>query len=479
MDQTFSSYTHIPECPIKQYPFAYFIGIGGIGMSALARLLVAKGCRVFGYDRTDTDLVKTLRAEGITIHCEETIAAIPETIRTHPTQTLVVYTPAIPDNSPLLGYCSKQGYALQTRAALLGAISNTLPTVAVAGTHGKTTTSALIAHMLHHSTLPMVAFVGGVVQGYETNLLHNSAFDAVELMVAEADEFNRSFLHLCPTHSIVTSMDADHPETYASLADMEASYLQFLRQTTQTIVVHHKVADRLQIGSDHPATCLTYGLHQGAVQATNIVADPRGSCFDCVTKDTCMTGVQLPLPGFHNIENALAAIVLCLKLGLSQTDIRLALAGFPGIKRRFSFVLENEHVVCIDDYAHHPMEIKALVASVRTLYPHSHLTILFQPHLFSRTHAYYKAFSEQLSLADRVLLLPIYPAREAPMPGVTAELILHALTCKQKSLVTMAALETLLTPLPEAKHQVFLLVGAGDIGEAVVGITDLLRRLFR
>ncbi|HLP34663.1 MAG TPA: UDP-N-acetylmuramate--L-alanine ligase [Amoebophilaceae bacterium] len=464
---------------MKQYPFAYFIGIGGIGMSALARLLAAKGCRVFGYDRTDADLVKTLRAEGITIHCEETIEAIPEAIRTHPTQTLVVYTPAIPDNSPLLVYCRKQGYALQTRAALLGAISNTLPTVAVAGTHGKTTTSALVAHLLHHSTLPMIAFVGGVVQGYETNLLHNCALDAVELMIAEADEFNRSFLHLHPTHSIVTSMDADHPETYVSLADMEASYLEFLRQTTQTIVVHHKVAERLQIDSDHPAACLTYGLHQGAVQATNIVADPRGSRFDCVTTDSCITHVQLPLPGLHNIENALAAIALCLTLGLSQTAIRSALAAFPGIKRRFSFVLETERLVCIDDYAHHPMEIRALVASVRTLYPHSHLTVLFQPHLFSRTYAYYQAFAEQLSLADRVLLLPIYPAREAPTPGVTAELILHALTCKQKALVTMAALEAQLTPLPEATHQVFLLVGAGDIGDAVGGIADLLRTLFR
>ncbi|AXI24279.1 UDP-N-acetylmuramate--L-alanine ligase [Cardinium endosymbiont of Sogatella furcifera] len=465
--------------PFNNYTFIYFIGIGGIGMSALARLCAKQGYQVFGYDRTASPLVAQLSKEGVTISCKDTTEAIPEVICNHPNQTLVVYTPAIPTDNLILNYFKQAGYKIQSRAEVLGHISKSLTTIAVAGTHGKTTTSAMIAHILYQSDLPMVAFVGGMMHLYDVNLLYNRSLDDAKLMVAEADEFNRSFLHLRPTFSIVTAADADHPETYTTTALMEASFIEFIQQNQQYLLIHHNVSDQLKVHKHYDKPFLTYGLSQGDIVAGNVTTAPDQSAFDYLGTHTTLSNLVLPIAGWYNIENALAAITICLELGITETQIRTAVATFPGIKRRFSFVCDHPKYLLIDDYAHHPAELSALLSSVKTLYPNSHITAIFQPHLFSRTQAFYKAFATSLSLSDQVFILPIYPARETPIPGVTSALIFDALSCKQKALVTMDALPNVLAACGRIqRHQVFLTIGAGDIGEAVPGIAATLQQIF-
>lgn len=465
--------------PFNDYTFIYFIGIGGIGMSALAQLCVKQGYQVFGYDHCPSAVVLQLRREGITIYCNDTLTAIPEVICNHPNQTLVIYTPAIPTDSPILNYFKGTGYKIQSRAEVLGLISKPFTTIAVAGTHGKTTTSAMIAHILYQSDLPMVAFVGGMMRLYDTNLLYNRSLDDVKLMVAEADEFNRSFLHLQSTFNIVTAADADHPETYATAALMEDGFIEFIQKNQKNLLIQHRAADQLKVCNHCDNPFLTYGLDQGDIVAGNVAIAPHQSAFDYLGPGTTISNVVLPIAGLYNIENALAAITICLVLGITETQIQTAIASFPGIKRRFSFVCNHEKYLFIDDYAHHPVEISALLNSVKKLYPNSTITAIFQPHLFSRTQAFYKAFATSLSLANQVFILPIYPAREAPIPAVTAQLIFDKLTCKRKTLVTMDGLLTELAACATIQaHQVILTIGAGDIGEAVPAIAATLQQIF-
>ncbi len=465
--------------PFNDCAFVYFIGIGGIGMSALARLLAKQGYQVFGYDQRPSAVVLQLRQEGIIINCDDTPAAIPEVICNQPSRTLVIYTPAIPAHSVILNHFKKAGYKIQSRAEVLGIISRQFTTIAVAGTHGKTTTSAMVAHILYQSNMPMVAFVGGIMHLYDNNLLSNCALDAVKLMVAEADEFNRSFLHLRPTYSIVTSADADHPETYTTPALMEDVFIKFIQNNEKDLVIHHRVADQLEVYKHYGKPFLTYGLDQGDATAGNVVSGPFQSAFDYLGPDATISNLVLPVSGLYNIENALAAITICLKLGIPAAQIRNAMASFPGIKRRFSFVANDSKYLLIDDYAHHPVEISALLTSVKKIYPNSNITAIFQPHLFSRTQAFYTAFATSLSLADQVFILPIYPAREIPIPGVTAEIIFNQLTCRKKALVTMDTLLKELAGYGVTKaHQVIVTIGAGDIGEAVPAIAETLEDTF-
>ncbi|WP_186292426.1 UDP-N-acetylmuramate--L-alanine ligase [Cardinium endosymbiont of Dermatophagoides farinae] len=465
--------------PFNDYTFIYFIGIGGIGMSALARLLAKQGYQVFGYDQCPSPIVLQLRKEGIEVHCEDTPTSIPEVICRHPGQTLVIYTPAIPTDSPLLTYFKKAGYNIQSRAVVLGLISRQFTTIAVAGTHGKTTTSAMIAHILYQSNLPMIAFVGGIMRLYDTNLLSNCSLDRVKLMVAEADEFNRSFLHLQPTFSMVTAADPDHPETYTTSALMAAGFIAFIQRNPQHLLIQHRAAAQLAVRKHYPTPFLTYGLDQGDIVARNIAIAPHQSSFDYVGTDATIANLVLPIAGPYNIENGLAAITISLMLGITASQIRTAMASFPGIKRRFSFVCNRPEYLLIDDYAHHPVEISALLHSVKKLYPSSTITAIFQPHLFSRTQAFYKPFATSLSLADQVFILPIYPAREAPIPGVTAQLIFDQLSCTRKALVTMDHLPTALAACATIKgHQVILTIGAGDIGAAVPVVADALQQIF-
>ncbi|CDG49793.1 UDP-N-acetylmuramate--L-alanine ligase [Cardinium endosymbiont of Bemisia tabaci] len=460
--------------PLNDYTFIYFIGIGGIGMSGLARLLAKQGYQVFGYDRQPSAMVLQLRKEGITIHCEDRPAAIPEVICHHPNQTLVIYTPAIPMDSPILNYFKATGYKLQSRAEVLGLISRPFTTIAVAGTHGKTTTSAMIAHILYQSSIPMIGFVGGIMEQYDTNLLHNSSLDGVKLMVIEADEFNQSFLHLKPTFTIVTAADADHPETYATPAAMEANFIKFIQHNQKRLLIQNRVADQLKIWEHYTKPFLTYGLNSGGIVASKVTMRSHQTVFDYLGYGIHISNVVLPMSGWYNIENALAAITICLELGITAAQIHSAIGSFPGIKRRFSVVCNHPSYLLIDDYAHHPVEISALLDSVKKIYPNSTITAIFQPHLFSRTKAFYKAFATSLSLADQVFILPIYPAREAPMPGITAQLIFDELTCTRKALVTMDGLLTQLAASPIREHQIILTIGAGDIGASVSAIAAAL-----
>ncbi|WP_243018577.1 MULTISPECIES: UDP-N-acetylmuramate--L-alanine ligase [Candidatus Cardinium] len=466
--------------PFNDYPFVYFVGIGGIGMSALARLLAKQGCQVFGYDQCASAVVSALRREGILVDCTDSPTAIPEVIANHPDQTLVVYTPAIPTHSAILNYFKAAGYKIQSRAEVLGLISKQFRTIAVAGTHGKTTTSAMIAHILYQSNQPMVAFVGGIIDRYHSNLLYNCSLDQVELMVAEADEFNRSFLHLKPTFSIITAADADHPETYSTPALMQASFIEFIQQNQKNLLIQHSAAHQLEVGKHYTQPFRTYGLDQGDITAARVAIGLHKSTFDYLGSGITIANMVLPMAGLHNIENALAAITISLELGIPAIQARKAMATFPGIKRRFCLVAQHKNYLLIDDYAHHPVEISALLTSVKKLYPSSVLTAIFQPHLFSRTQAFYKNFAASLSLVDQVFILPIYPAREVPIPGVTAELIFNALTCKQKALVTMDDLLANLTASCSRirEHQVIVTIGAGDIGEMVSAIAKTMAEIF-
>ena len=462
---------------LRDYPLVYMIGIGGIGMSALARFLASQGHTIFGYDQSLSPVVLQLIKEGMRISCDEHLSSIPTAITSQPTQALIVYTPAISTNSPMLHYFRTTGYRIESRAKILGSISRQFPTLAVAGTHGKTTTTAMIAHMLYRSDIPMLAFIGGIMNQYNTNLVSNCSMDQLQVIVAEADEFNKSFLHLRPSHSIITTLDADHIDTYKTTALMEQSFLQFAKKTQQNLFIHHRVSEKLQLHKYEDQPCVTYGLHTGDITAANVHMAPGKSTFDYAEYgEIQIKNLALPISGLYNIENALVAIKVGLIYGISQERIRSSMASFPGVQRRFSIAFNNANYVLIDDYAHHPVEITALLTSVKTLYPSSTITAIYQPHLFSRTLAFDTAFASSLSLADQVILLPIYPAREAPIPGVTAQLILDKLTCKRKKIIALPMLGDALTAYATVGHHAIIMIGAGNIGESVSTIVNLLQQ---
>ncbi|AWN81791.1 UDP-N-acetylmuramate--L-alanine ligase [Candidatus Cardinium hertigii] len=457
------------------YCFIYFLGIGGIGMSALARLLAAQGYTIVGYDKAASPLVTQLQNAGMFIHFTDSVTAIPSVIRQHPTKTLIIYTPAIPSDSPILNYLRGSGYTMLSRAEALGSIVNHLPTVAIAGTHGKTTASAILAHMLYESTLAMLAFVGGIMHRYNSNIIYNHTLNQVQVVITEADEFNKSFLQLTPSHSIVTSIDPDHLDTYATVATLQENFKQFIKQSKQTVLVHAKAANQLQLTTHGYSPLLTYGLNNAVIQADNIRIAARQSVFDYIGDGVTIKEIILPLPGSYNIENALAAITMGLTLGLTEAHVRASIASFPGMQRRFDYIARNEKFVLIDDYAHHPAEIAALLSTVRHIYPNGCITAIFQPHLFSRTADFYEAFGTTLSIADQVLLLPIYPAREVAVPAISSQLIYDCLSCKTKILVEDGKLLTILPSyMRQHAYHVVVTIGAGDIGTMVPAIAAVL-----
>jgi len=463
------------------YIFIYFVGIGGIGMSALARLYKKLGYQVFGYDKTNSELLQELTKEGISIHYDDLPSAIPGVVQNNPSKTLIIYTPAVTTrNNAILHYLHQHNYTIRSRAEVLGMLSEKFSTICIAGTHGKTSTSAMIAHIMHQSSIPTLSFVGGILNQYNNNLIANCPLDKVEWMVAEADEFNKSFLHLSPTHSIITAVDADHPETYTHFYQMGEAFLAFVKQTTQLLIVQSEVVDILHIRDHCSTSLLTYSLHQGNVRANNIEIFSHHSTFNYIGPSASIFNLSLPLPGLYNIENALAAITICLELGISADDICSSMACFPGIKRRFTLAFKSAQCSYIDDYAHHPTEIRCLLTSVRKIYPNSTIVAIFQPHLFSRTLAFYQDFAKSLSLADQIFLLPIYPARETAIPGVTSAMIFSLITSTKKWLITKDEMVEKLTHELKntTKHQVVLTIGAGDIGEAVATITTALQDIF-
>ena len=457
----------------NDYDSVYFLGIGGIGMSALARWFKMRGMRVAGYDRTPTPLTHELIEEGMELHFDDKVEFIPGYISKD--RTLVIFTPAIPKDHAEHAYLKEQGFTILKRSEVLGLISKDYRTVAVAGTHGKTTTSSIIAHILKEAGKDMVAFLGGITTNYDSNLVMHGDANPNTIVVAEADEFDRSFLRLFPSIAVITSADADHLDIYGDHESMLASYGDFVKQVDEKglLVIHHGVE---KLGDANPKLSRkSYGLSQGQFFAGNVSAEAGFFKFDLIGIGKKMEGVRLGVPGFHNVENSIAAILVARQLGISDELTTRALASFRGVKRRFEFVFSRNGHVFIDDYAHHPAEIAAFLKSVRAMYSDRKVTVIFQPHLFTRTRDFASGFAQSLSLADELILLDIYPARELPIQGVTADMIFKDVTCPVKIRSTK---KDLLSTLDALDIEVLATIGAGDIDLFVKPIRKMLQRKY-
>jgi UDP-N-acetylmuramate--alanine ligase len=436
----------------------YFIGIGGIGMSALARYFVALGKNVAGYDKTPTQLTQELETLGIAIHFKDSIGAIAGAFL-NKENTLVVITPAIPKDHSEWNFFQNNGFQIKKRAEVLGIITKDTFCFAVAGTHGKTTTSSILGHILHQSGVDVTAFLGGVVEQYNSNLIGSGK----TVTVVEADEFDRSFLHLHPNLACITSMDADHLDVYGDTASIEASFTEFANKVS---------SENLFIANGLPLVGNTIDIAANTTFSANNSRIENGYyVFDIQTPKEVITNVRFGLPGHHNLMNALTAFSMAYTYGVASEKIVTALASFPGIRRRFSFQIREEKLVYIDDYAHHPTEINAVHQAVRELYPNKKIIAAFQPHLFSRTKDFIDGFASSLSQFDEILLLEIYPARELPMEGVNSSWLLSKITNKNKKLVTQ---EELLAAFKNSDATIYITIGAGDIGEQVKTIKELL-----
>jgi UDP-N-acetylmuramate--alanine ligase len=443
---------------LKQIHNVYFIGIGGIGMSALARYFKNIGKEVAGYDKTPTALTKELIESGIAIHFEDSIDMIPQDYFVE--NTLVIVTPAVPNTHSEWNYFVEREYNIKKRAEVLGIITKDSFCFAVAGTHGKTTTSSILGHILYESGADVTAFIGGVVENYNSNLVGNGK----TVTVVEADEFDRSFLHLHPNIACITSMDADHLDIYGTSEAIEESFVEFA----------NKVEDksRLFITKLLPLEGVTIAVNEDAVySAINVRIDNGSYIFDVKTPTGIIKDLRFGLPGKHNLMNALMAIAMAINFGTPTGAIAIALASFKGIRRRFSYQIKTDNLVYIDDYAHHPTEINAVYQAVRELYPDKKVLAAFQPHLFSRTKDFADDFAKSLSQFDDLLLLDIYPARELPIEGITSEWLLAKVDNKNKKLVKQ---ETLIGAILESDAQVIVTIGAGDIGELVGSIKKAL-----
>jgi UDP-N-acetylmuramate--alanine ligase len=458
---------------LDQYDSIYFLGIGGIGMSAIARWFKHKGLRVAGYDRTPTPLTHELIEEGMEIHFEDKIEFIPGYINKE--KTLVIFTPAIPKNHVEHNYLKELGYTILKRSEVLGLLTKNYKTIAVAGTHGKTTTSSLIAHILKYAGKNMVAFLGGITANYESNLVMHGEVNEDTLVVAEADEFDRSFLRLYPHTAVVTSADADHLDIYGDHLQMLSSYKEFISQINNrgNLIIHESIALLANEAEDLKKE--TYGMSRGQFFAGNIVPISRDGFFefDLIGFDKKIEKIQLGVPGFHNMENAIAAMLVALKFGIHEKTIREALASFRGVKRRFEYVIRKENLIYIDDYAHHPTEIEAFLRSLKEMYKGKKITVIFQPHLFTRTRDFAKEFSKSLSLADELLLMDIYPAREEPIPGVTSDMLFKDISSPVK---IRCSKKDMLQRLEDMDVEVLATIGAGDIDTFVKPIKEMLSR---
>lgn len=441
----------------------YFIGIGGIGMSAIARYFKHAGCNVSGYDRTPTKLTAALEAEGIRIHYEER----PDLIPTEIDETLVIYTPAIPAQMKELVMVFEKGYRVVKRSRALGEIASSQKCLAISGTHGKTTTSTLLAHILNHSGEGCNAFLGGISKNYHTNLLLSKN----PVLVAEADEFDRSFLQLFPDIAAITSCDADHLDIYSDHDHVKGAFREFASQVKGALVVRKGV----DVEFETKARIYTYSYDEQAdFYASEIKVDecgyfhftlhyPMGEIEDCT----------VGIPGWINVENGIAAAAVALLHGTSPQMVKSALATFSGVERRFDIHLNTPKCSYIDDYAHHPKEISAAISSIRNIFPGRRLCAIFQPHLFTRTRDFYREFAESLSALDELILLPIYPARELPIEGVSSEMILELVTIPDKKIVSK---EELMKELESRDIDILITLGAGDINTFIEPITELLNK---
>lgn len=456
----------------------YFVGIGGIGMSALARYFRHEGWQVAGYDRTPSPLTHALEEEGIAVHYEDDVALIPEPFRDSDT-TRVIYTPAVPHDHRELTWFREQGFEILKRSQMLGLLGEGKEVMAVAGTHGKTTTTTMVAHFNAVAAGEGSAFLGGISKNFDSNLVLGTG----PRIAVEADEFDRSFLQLHPHVAVITSVDPDHLDIYGTYEAVREAFAQFAAQVTPggTVVVKRGVS--LPLNLQQGVRSYTYAVEDTTADfhAENLVVDAGGYyTFDLVFPNRRVTACRLGIPGLVNVENCVAAAALVWCEGFRSDDLlREAIATFRGVQRRFDFwVNDPTHphgMIYMDDYAHHPAELKAMLTSVRHMFPHRELTVIFQPHLYTRTRDFAPEFAEVLSLADRVLLLPIYPARELPIPGVTTEIIFDRVTAPVKKLISKEQLLAEVEALP-ATDAMLVTAGAGDIDRFCAPVAEVVRR---
>lgn len=445
----------------------YFLGIGGIGMSALARYFMLKGIEVHGYDKTPTSLTNQLQSEGMKIHYTEDVSMIPQAV------DLVVYTPAVPVENAELRHFGILGTTILKRAEVLGLISSGYRTIAIAGTHGKTTISTMTAHLLTQSKFGCSAFLGGISKNYKSNLLFN---DKSLFLIAEADEFDRSFLHLHPQTAIITSMDADHLDIYGNTENLRGSFMQFASQVIKggNLIIHHSLKSAFDF-PDPSKEHFTYGIECKAdYSAQNLRLTKDYYTFDLHHPSGIINDITLGLQGYYNVENSVAAIAATLLCGVHKEAIRLSLPKFQGVMRRFDIRINEPELVYIDDYAHHPAELKACISSARRMFAGRRLTGIFQPHLYSRTRDFANEFAHSLEMLDEVILLDIYPARELPMAGITSAWLLKKINLKNKQLLPASAIPEWLR---QNRPDVLITMGAGDIDLLVSPIEQLFSHL--
>ncbi|MBU2922132.1 UDP-N-acetylmuramate--L-alanine ligase [Winogradskyella psychrotolerans] len=435
----------------------YFIGVGGIGMSAIARYFVANGKQVSGYDKTPTEITNSLEEVGVTIHFEDDIKAVSE-VFLNPENTLVVYTPAIPKNHSEFNYFKANGFNVLKRSTVLGEITKQTVCLAVAGTHGKTTTTSILGHLLHVCNVPVTAFLGGISENYNSNLIINGT----EVTVVEADEFDRSFLTLSPDLACITSMDADHLDIYGNAEALVSTFKEF----SECI----KPNGKLFIKNGLPLEGITYGIEDDSDYCAQNISIANGSyVFDVKTPSGIYKNFKFSLPGRHNLSNAIIALAMAAEYGCSYEELAKGLETYQGVKRRFTYQIKTDNFVFIDDYAHHPEEINAVHQAVREMYPDKKVLAIFQPHLFSRTKDFADGFAESLSKFDELLLLDIYPARELPIEGVTSKWLLDKIENSNKKLIQKTEI---INEIKKSEAQIVLTIGAGDIGVEVKHIKE-------
>ncbi|MCF8424617.1 MAG: UDP-N-acetylmuramate--L-alanine ligase [Bacteroidia bacterium] len=457
---------------ILDYKLYYFLGAGGIGMSALVRYFNHYEKTVFGYDKAQSNLTEQLQKEGTQLHFTENVELVKNIcLQYKKEEILVIYTPAVPQEHQELVYLKENGYQLQKRAWVLGEITKQFKTIAIAGTHGKTTTSCLVTHILKTAGINCFAFLGGISQNYETNLLLGDASDKNAFIVVEADEYDRSFLTLHPYIALITSVDADHLDIYGDLNSMHQTYTQFAEQVQDGgfLIVKKSVDNDLRLKNKR----LIYSLNLDTEYSANSIKIVDGEfCYNINSPIESVSQVAIGLPGLHNVENSIAAVAIAQQLGIKGDVINKALRSFKGVKRRFDYRVKSKSVVYIDDYAHHPEELKAAINAAKQLYPDKKLTGIFQPHLFTRTRDFADDFAESLDLLDICVLLDIYPAREKPIAGINSQMLLDKMKITEKFLVRK---ENILDFLNTYPPQILMTLGAGDIDSLIVPIEELLK----
>lgn len=467
---------------VKKIRSVYFIGIGGIGMSAIARYFKSRGARVAGYDKTETALTKELKSEGIDVQFRDNADEAPKDV------DLVVYTPAVPAGHEALVFYRQNGYSVVKRSDVLQMITASSFNICVAGTHGKTTTTTMIAHLLRDSGYGCTAFLGGISVNYQTNFWSQEktktpgGSDRVNCVV-EADEYDRSFLKLSPDAAIITAMDPDHLDIYGTAEAMEEAFIDFSKNVKPGGLLVTKFGlkrGKELMADDH----ITYSLQNEAADAhaANIRMNNGSYQFDLVIRDKTMENLVLHMGGMHNVENAVAAITIASSLNINEDKIKTAIESFKGVKRRFEYVIKNERIVFIDDYAHHPEELRALILGAKSLFRQKKCTIIFQPHLFTRTRDLADGFAEVLDLADEVILLDIYPARETPIEGVSSELILRKMKNENKMVLGRKELlvwinDRYVKDIEDEFGSVLITAGAGDIDLLVEPIKEILEKI--